>query len=188
MRAPTAGPQAAAALTVMAASGFATLRASAADVVVVDAGRLEGPHVGALLETADVLVLVARGGVDALAHVAGRIEEVRARVPATDLLVVGPSPFGPAEVEAAFGGVRAHAWPWDPAGVRELVSRNSGRGWRRRPLLRAAREMAEDLLWRADTGRLMPARPLADPVTPPPDSHPPRGVFGGLLRDAGDAS
>ncbi|WP_436788893.1 hypothetical protein [Yinghuangia sp. YIM S10712] len=186
VRAPAAGPQAAAALEVLAASRFAVLRASTAEVVVVDAGRLEGSHVDALLAAADVLVLVARGGVDAMGHVAGRFEGLRARVPVMDLLVVGPSPFGPSEVEAAFGVGRAHAWPWDPAGIRELVSRG-GRG-RRRPLLRAARSLAEDLLWRADTGRLIPARPMTDPAIPPAEMPPAPRAFGAALRDAGDAS
>ncbi|WP_436776776.1 hypothetical protein [Yinghuangia sp. YIM S09857] len=175
-----------AALEVLAASRFAVLHASAADVVVVDAGRLEGPHIGALLAAADVFVLVARGGVDAMGHVAGRIEELRARVPVVDLLVVGPSPYRPAEVEDAFGVGRVHAWPWDPTGVRELVSKGPGRGWRRRPLMGAAQTLAEDLRQRADASRQSPAYWPAEPAMPlVPGTPPPPEVFRGVLRDAG---
>lgn len=168
VRAPTAGPQAAAAVEVLERSRFAVLRheAGSAGVVVVDVGRL-GPSGSSVLSAVDVLVLVARGGVDAMGHVAGRIEEFQAQVPVVDLVVVGPSPYEPVEVEAAFGIGRVHAWPWDPAGVRGVVE---GRhGFRRAGLPKAARALAEDLRWRADTGQL--ARPGQESVP----GEPPRG-------------
>ncbi|WTW98230.1 hypothetical protein OG216_35005 [Streptomycetaceae bacterium NBC_01309] len=166
VRAPTAGPQAAAAVEVLEGSRFAVLRRDAGSAgVVVDVGRL-GPAGSSVLSAVDVLVLVARGGVDAMGHVAGRIEEFQAQVPVVDLVVVGPSPYEPTEVEAAFGIGRVHAWPWDPAGVRGVVE---GRhGFRRAGLPKAARALAEDLRWRADTGQLTgPGDGLA-PGEPPP--------------------
>lgn len=157
VRAPAAGPQAAAAVEVLGQERFAVLHEDTpgVGVVVVDAGRLAAS--GSVVTGApDVLVLVSRGGVDAMGHVAGRIEQLQAGVPVLDLLIVGPSPYEPAEVEAAFGVGRVHAWPWDPAGVRGLVEGRSG--WRRARLPRAARALAEDVCWRADTGQLVDKR------------------------------
>ncbi|WTW93457.1 hypothetical protein OG216_08755 [Streptomycetaceae bacterium NBC_01309] len=185
VRAPAVGPQAAAAVEVLERTRFAVLRqaAGSARVVVVDAGRLD-PVGSSVLGAADVLVLVARGGVDAMGHVAGRIEELQARVPIVDLVVVGPSPYEPVEVQAAFGIGRVHGWPWDPTGVRGLVE--GRRGWPRAALPKAARALAEDLCWRADTGQL--ARPGGGLVP----VEPPRGavadgavVTGGGFEDGG---
>ncbi|MDI2127148.1 hypothetical protein [Yinghuangia seranimata] len=152
VRGPTAGPQAAAAVEVLERTRFAVLTEdNSAAVVLVDAGRLDRAG-SAVLAVADVVVLVARGGVDAMGHVAGRIEQVQASAAVVDLVVVGPSPYEPAEVEAAFGIGRVHAWPWDPSGVQALVE--GRRGWRRSGLQKAARALAEDLCWRQDTGQL----------------------------------
>lgn len=166
VRAPSAGPQAAVALEVLERTRFAVLRqcAGGARVVVVDAGRFDLAG-SSVLGAADVLVLVARGGVDAMGHVAGRIEELQARVPVVDLVVVGPSPYEPVEVQAAFGIGRVHAWPWDPTGVRGLVE--GRRGWPRAGLAKAARALAEDLCWRADTGQLTQPGTGVVPAEPP---------------------
>jgi MinD-like ATPase involved in chromosome partitioning or flagellar assembly len=139
---PAGGQQAAAAVTLFAGSGgVEALRgnADAAGTVLLDLGRLEEPTVS-LVRAADVLLLVTRGEVEALAHVAARAGDLNAVAAGVELVVVGPSPYPASEIGAALGIGRVHAVPWDPRTAAALAGRATLGARRRRmsPLARAA--------------------------------------------------
>ncbi|WP_331738738.1 hypothetical protein [Embleya sp. NBC_00896] len=118
--APASAAQARAGSELLARASFAAVRASneAADsgVLVVDVGRL-GAVESSWAGAADALVLVCRGGVDALAHVAAGIEDLKAAASWMCLAVVGPCPYPMAEIARNLGLDRVQHLPWDPDAV-----------------------------------------------------------------------
>jgi MinD-like ATPase involved in chromosome partitioning or flagellar assembly len=140
---PAGGQQAAAAVTLFAGSGgVEALRGDAevAGTVLLDLGRLEDPTLP-LVRAADVLLLVTRGEVEALAHIAARAGDLNAVAAGVELVVVGPSPYPASEIGAALGIGRVHAVPWDPRTAAALAGRAGVPGMRRErvsPLARAA--------------------------------------------------
>nr|WP_223184398.1 hypothetical protein [Streptomyces sp. CBMA152] len=117
--------------------------------VLLDVGRLTG-DVTPLLEAADQVVLVARGGAEPLTHVStyGLDDGLRER--RLTLAVVGPCPYQPGEITATLGIGRVVIWPWDTRSVAVLSSpgRRALRceGLRTPPLMAAARLLAHRLV------------------------------------------
>lgn len=117
--------------------------------VLLDVGRLVG-DVQPFLDTADQVVLVSRGGAEALTHVsayglggewcAGRFT----------LAVVGPCPYEADEIGGALGIEQVVFLPWDAKGVAASSSgRRSarhGKDFRKQPLMTAARALASRLI------------------------------------------
>lgn len=118
--------------------------------VVVDAGRLgHRCEPTALLEAADVAVVVTRSNLAGLAPARAGLAALReSRAPGAPTLVLAvgrPAPYSPAEIAAALD-VEALTLPQDPRAARALAL--GGRAdWRlaRSPLLRAAGETAASL-------------------------------------------
>lgn len=151
------------ALLLLERNGYAGLRERGDDerVLVADIGRIEDRTIP-LVRAADALLVVTRGGVDAMVHVAGRMEELRGYTRHTQLLVVAETPYRYDEMASAFGIRHVHGVPWDPQSVRALCSSRPPRRWLRRPLMAAAREAAATL--QADVGDL-PQQVAALPPT-----------------------
>nr|WTB08962.1 hypothetical protein OG546_34945 [Streptomyces antimycoticus] len=116
--------------------------------VVLDVGRIS-EDVEGLLEAAEAVVLVARGGADALAHAYAYLAEAGARAERYVLAVVGPCPYAAGEITATLGISRVVFLPWDTkaadalGGKARLVLRTSG--WRALQLMTAARGWAGQL-------------------------------------------
>ncbi|MGW3952881.1 hypothetical protein ACWEKM_18590 [Streptomyces sp. NPDC004752] len=116
--------------------------------VLLDAGRL-GEDVGPLLDAADRVVLVARGGAEPLTHVSACGLDVDACAGRLTLAVVGPCPYPAEEIASTLGIGRVVFLPWD---ARSAAAMNSSRhrvlrmaGFRPQPLLTAARMLAREL-------------------------------------------
>ncbi len=134
----SAGPR-----LVSALAGVATSRP-----VVVDAGRLSPvAPTGALLDAADVLVVVVRPHLEDLHALAARAKALQGSTSRLAVLLVGDQPYGPADVadqlDVEVLGVLAHD--------RRAADALAGRGWsakglRRSSLARSARVVAERLL------------------------------------------
>ncbi|MEV5942780.1 hypothetical protein [Streptomyces sp. NPDC051994] len=110
-------------------------------------GPVEAGRGRELARAADRLVLVARGGRDALAHVAARpqwLEGTR-----WELVVVGACRYAGAEIAKALrvDAGQIHAVPWDTsAGAALGGDRRVGeRRWRRSPLAHSASRLARHL-------------------------------------------
>ncbi|MFJ5680821.1 hypothetical protein [Streptomyces sp. NPDC093097] len=116
--------------------------------VVLDVGRI-GEDTAPLVQVADQVVLVVRGGAEPLTHVSSYGLEAEAFVGRLTLGVVGPCPYPAGEIASALGIERVVFLPWDAKAVASMNRsvRGSVRasGFRARPLLRAVRELAEQL-------------------------------------------
>ena len=160
---PAGAQQAAAAVSLFAGSGgIAALRGSTetTGTVLLDLGRLEEPTVP-LVQAVDVLLLVTRGEVDALAHVAARVAELRSYAAGVELAVVGPSPYPASEIGAAFGIGRVHLLPWDPRTAAGRHGQLAPRRWRVEPLVRAASNLAWHFAALAEPTQSMLGKELA---------------------------
>ncbi|MEI5009072.1 hypothetical protein RB196_18860 [Streptomyces sp. PmtA] len=116
--------------------------------VVLDVGRL-GEHVEPLLEAADQVVLVARGGAEPLTHVSAYGLDVDAYAGRLTLAVVGPCPYSAEEIAKTLGIERVVLMPWDAKGVGVMNGSKRGvprtAGFRLPPLMAAARVLARRL-------------------------------------------
>ncbi|TKA12069.1 hypothetical protein [Actinacidiphila oryziradicis] len=184
---PAGGQQAAAAVTLFAGSGgVEALRggAEAAGTVLLDLGRLEEATV-ALVGAADVLLLVTRGEVEALAHVAARAGDLNAVAAGVELVVVGPSPYPASEIGAALGIGRVHAVPWDPPTAAALAGRAAPKARRGRlsPLARAAGHLGWHLAALTEQPSGVLGRDLAHLAVPAPL---PPAAQGARVLEAGE--
>lgn len=143
---PASPEQAEAALTTLLAAGLGERLGGLAEVdVLVDCGRLRpASPLAPLLDSAAVVVLVARPTVAEVAHLPPRVTALRAKRPA--LLLVGDRPYAAEEVAAVLdvpvAGVLAH----DPRGAGTLAGRReSSRGLARSKLARSAAPIAKRL-------------------------------------------
>ncbi|MGW3627534.1 hypothetical protein [Streptomyces sp. NPDC000880] len=116
--------------------------------VLLDVGRL-GEDVEPLLDAADRVVLVARGGAEPLIHVSAyglNVDEYAGRL---TLAVVGPCPYRAEEIEKTLGIERVLFLPWDAKSVAVINSPKHGvrrtNGFRQPPLMTAARTLARGL-------------------------------------------
>ncbi|MFI1584770.1 hypothetical protein [Embleya sp. NPDC020630] len=146
--APASAAQARAGSELLARASFAAVRASneaaVSGVLVVDVGRL-GPVESSWASVADALVLVTRGGVDALAHVAAGIEDLKAAASWMCLAVVGPCPYPMAEIARTLGLDRVQHLPWDPDAVDAIRCGRSPRRRGRRSLGAALEELIREV-------------------------------------------
>ncbi|MFC7306811.1 hypothetical protein ACFQVC_21585 [Streptomyces monticola] len=127
------------------------------DTVLVDTGQLSGESVP-LVAAADELVVVSRGGADALAHVFTRREQLNELASSWTLAVVGGCPYPREEIAATLDVERIVFLPWDVRSAAVLCGRSlkplRPRGFARRPLLTAAERLAAQL-----AGVAIPERP-----------------------------
>ncbi len=144
--APAAAVQCQESARLLARDGGRILRGGPLDrgTVLVDAGRVADVRRG-LVALADVVVLVAGAGVDALAHVFA-VREVFAHLGDRVVLgVVGPSHYSPGEIASTVGVSSVVAVPWEPRSAAVFSGGACGRlrsGWRRSSLLAAGGELA----------------------------------------------
>lgn len=155
--APTGGQQAGPCVAEVAACPSVLRGDSDSEgVVLLDLGRLGCAPSEELARVADRVVLVARGGADALAHVAARpvwLEEVR-----PELVVVGECRYSEADIAKALrmGRDQIHLLPWDARSAAVLggAAHTAPRRWGRAPLSRAAIALAGQLAGAdSDAGR-----------------------------------
>src|SRR5947207_14005231 len=158
--APSGGAQTRAALSVLARPGYGALT-RAGRAVIADCGRLDfASPTWPLLGMADAVVVLARGRVEELGHLREHIGElVRQVTGRLMVMLVAGGPYGASDVEAYLHRHLTDVLdlPADTVEVRELLpyderaaavldgSRRAGRRWRRRPLMRALRQLAADL-------------------------------------------
>ncbi|MFE0178024.1 MinD/ParA family protein [Streptomyces sp. NPDC059002] len=147
---PGRGPCRAAVRLLAGEGGLGVLLGDDRDLgtVLLDVGRI-GEDVEPLLEAADQVVLVARGGAEPLTQVSAYGLSACAYVSRLTLAVVGPCPYSAAEITTALGVERVIPVPWDAKGVAAMNSpRPGGRrtaGFRPPPLLTAVRKLARQL-------------------------------------------
>lgn len=127
--------------------------------VIIDCGRLTAgsPALGLVGSGARVLVL-ARPTVDQLRPAAHRIATLRASSVDAALVLVGDTPYGPAEVESAMRTGVVGVVAWDPRTAAILAgARGAVRDLRRSPLVRSISALAD---------RLAPPASSPDPALP----------------------
>ncbi|MEU3962965.1 hypothetical protein AB0F42_24685 [Streptomyces buecherae] len=112
---------------------------------LLDVGRLT-EDVQPLLDAADHVVLVARGGAAPLTHVAAYATDIDKHVERLTLAIVGPCPYTAEDVTQSLGIEAVAFLPWDAkwaatVGAPRCVARRPAR-FGRRPLLGAARALA----------------------------------------------
>lgn len=158
--APAGGAQTQAALPEMTAAGRAVLTTSER-LVVADCGRLEvASPVWALLELADVVLVVTRARADELAHVREQLGGLLDAEPGRLVVLLAPGGDYPAaEVAEVLSSHVVDELARDPASItvsgplpedRRAASvlgggMVAGRRWRRLPLMRALSELLDDL-------------------------------------------
>lgn len=148
--APGRGPCAEAVRLLATEAGRRVLLGEEVDrgTVLLDVGRL-GEDIEPLLDAADQVVLVTRGGAEPLTHVSayGLDEDLRAE--RLTLAVVGPCPYPAGEIARSLDIERVSFLPWDGRSVAALSGSRSGvpraTRFRTPTLLVAARLLARRL-------------------------------------------
>ncbi|MER6047268.1 hypothetical protein ABT168_07320 [Streptomyces sp. NPDC001793] len=116
--------------------------------VLLDVGRL-GSDVEPLLEAADQVVLVARGGAEPLTHVSAYGLKTEGYGGRLTLAVVGPCPYPADEVAESLAVEQVVFLPWDAKAVGVMNRRRAGRlrttGFRVTPLMAAVCRLARQL-------------------------------------------
>ncbi|WP_233273572.1 MinD/ParA family ATP-binding protein [Streptomyces broussonetiae] len=116
--------------------------------VLLDVGRL-GEDAEPLLDAADQVVLVTRGGAEPLTHVSASGLHVEACAGRLTLAVVGPCPYPAEEIGNTLGMERVVFLPWDARSVGAMSSSKHGvlrtAGFRPSPLMTAVRALARQL-------------------------------------------
>ncbi|MEN8652344.1 hypothetical protein ABCR94_17500 [Streptomyces sp. 21So2-11] len=146
--APTGGDQALASVgEVVARPSVLRGGGDSEGMVLLDLGRLGARPSRELARGADRLVLVSRGSVEALAHVAARGEWLDGA--SYELVVVGVCRFSEAEIAAALemSPERVRKVPWDVRAAAALggAGQVGRRRWVRSPLTQAASALAHHL-------------------------------------------
>ncbi|ASQ97805.1 hypothetical protein GCM10017744_028320 [Streptomyces antimycoticus] len=147
---PAGGGACGEAVRLVAGPGQRVLRGDESDrgTVLLDMGRI-GDDASGVVGAAEAVVLVSRGGADALAHAYAHFSEAGPRVERYVLAVVGPCPYAAGEITATLGVGRVIFLPWDPKAADVLAGRARSalraRGWRASPLMAAAGAAARQL-------------------------------------------
>jgi hypothetical protein len=123
--------------------------------VLLDAGRL-GEDIEPLLDAADQVVLVARGGAEPLTHVSAYGLDAAEYAGRLTLAVVGPCPYPAEEIAKTLGVERVLFVPWDAKSVAAMNGPKQGAlritGFRPPPLIAAARTLARRLAESQESG------------------------------------
>ncbi|MFI7245205.1 MinD/ParA family protein [Streptomyces qinglanensis] len=126
--------------------------------ILLDLGRLT-IETQKLARAADEVLLVARGGAEALAHVYAQASDLAQGAGRLTLCVLGQCPYAPSEVSAALEIENVAPLPWDAKSADVLGGTRHGRlkpeGLRTSSLLRAARQLAGRLI---ESGQGGPSR------------------------------
>ncbi|MFE2447764.1 MinD/ParA family protein [Streptomyces sp. NPDC059426] len=156
--------------------------------VVLDVGRI-GKDAEGLLEAAEAVVLVARGGADALAHAYAYLAEAGPRAERHVLAVVGPCPYAAGEITATLGVSRVVFLPWDTKAADALAGKTHSAlrtsGWRALRLMTAAGDWARQLNGTGEVAVKGLSGALAGlgPV-PAPGGHLRRGLAGLATKES----
>lgn len=149
---PSGGAQTRVALSVLARPGHSAL-ATADRTVIADCGRLDFSSAAwPLVGMADAVLVLARGRLDELAHLREHLDElVRAAGDRLVVLLASGGVYGAEEITASLSGsgeevaVRGPL-PYDERTAAVLEgSREAGRRWHHRPLLKALDQVAAEL-------------------------------------------
>lgn len=146
---PTTHEQASTAVATLAGRMAGSAAVPDSHLTIIDCGRwFPGSPVQWELESAELVLVVARRGLDALEHVRSRLPSLARgngllRVPA--VLLVGDGVYPPEEVSAALGAEVVGVLPIDARGVAALHGEASARVARRSPLVRSARSILDGL-------------------------------------------
>lgn len=136
--------------TLASEAGLRMLRGQEGDrgTVVLDVGRLS-EDVEPLLDAADQVVLVTRGGAEPLMHVTVHGADDGVHAGRTTLVVVGPCSYRADDIAETVGIERVVFLPWDTGSVAVMSGPRLGAlratGFRTPPLMTAARRLARDL-------------------------------------------
>jgi hypothetical protein len=150
--APSGGAQTRVALSVLARPGHSALTV-AHRTVIADCGRLDFSSAAwPLVGMADVVLLLARGRLDELAHLREHMDELtRAAGERLVVLLASGGVYGAEEITAVLSrdgeavAVRGPL-PYDDRAAAVLEgSRRAGRRWHRRPLMKTLRQVAAAL-------------------------------------------
>ncbi|MFI6350243.1 MinD/ParA family protein [Streptomyces sp. NPDC050560] len=159
---PGRGPCREAVRLLAAEPGARVLTGEAQDhgTVLMDVGRLSD-DVEPLLQAAERVVLVTRGGAEALTHVAAYGLDTEAYGGRLTLVVVGPCPYAANEIARSLSVEHVVLLPWDARGVSALSrGGDSGRriaARRSASLPSASLQLAQSLAaLRAGAGRSLP--------------------------------
>ncbi|MGW9205678.1 hypothetical protein ACWGR4_01640 [Embleya sp. NPDC055664] len=149
--APASAAQTGAALAFLEQGRFAVLRRLGAQrTLFVDVGRLSAAS-RSLAEQADVVLLLSRGGVDALSHVAAEVEDF-AKTRTLCLVVVGACAYSPDEIRKTLGIDWVGRLPWDPLAATDIqIGRGGIRRFRRSRLPAAIEVLGADMLRRVES-------------------------------------
>ncbi|MEV7523747.1 hypothetical protein [Streptomyces sp. NPDC091371] len=148
---PGRGPCSQAVRLVAGEAGRRVLRGEDGDVgtVLLDVGRL-GEDAAPLVDAADHVVIVTRGGAEPLTHVSRYGLDADSYSGRLTLAVAGPCPYPSEEIARSLGIEHVVFFPWDAKGVAAIST--PGRGvWPRTtgfwtpPLLSAAGALARQL-------------------------------------------
>jgi hypothetical protein len=150
--APSGGAQTRVALSVLARPGHSEL-ATADRTVIADCGRLDFSSAAwPLVGMADVVLLLARGRLDELAHLREHVDQLtRAAGDRLVVLLASGGVYGAEEITAGLSGdgdeIAVHGpLPYDERAAAVLEgSRRAGPRWQRRPLMKALRHVAAAL-------------------------------------------
>jgi hypothetical protein len=150
--APSGGAQTRVALSVLARPGHSVLT-TADRTVIADCGRLDFSSAAwPLVGMADAVLVLARGRLDELAHLREHIDElVRAAGDRLVVLLASGGVYGPEDITTALSGVGEEITvrgplPYDERTAAVLEgSREPGRRWERRPLMKALHQVAAGL-------------------------------------------
>jgi hypothetical protein len=136
-------------------------------VAFVDVGRLD-PSTQQLVEIADVVLIVCRGGVDSLSHAAAEVELLRPKHHWLGLITVGPCPFPVGEIARTLGLGWVHRLPSEPSSTPRALSLalRPGRRQRRSGWLTSIDALLGDLQRRLDlrTSEVVAPGLSADPA------------------------
>lgn len=96
-------------------------------VVIADVGRLgNGSPAGPIAAASDVVAVVVRPELDAVAHLHDAVPRLREITPRLGLVIIGRGRYQPGEVAEAVGVSVLGVLPWDRAGARLLPSAVEG--------------------------------------------------------------
>jgi hypothetical protein len=141
--------------------------------VIIDCGRITaGSPALDLAGSGARVLLLARPTVDQLRPAVHRMETLRASSVDAALVLVGDTPYGPAEVEAAMRTRVEGVVTWDPRIAAILTgARGAVRDLRRSPLVRSIAVLAERLA-PSPTSRSDPALPVTEAADASPSEQP----------------
>lgn len=143
---PSSGDQALAVVGDIAASLVSWVRSTPEIDAIVDCGRLTASSIhSGLLRQADTVLMAVRPSVDQLRAAFHRLGVLEAAGIGANLILVGDTPYGAAEVESALGIGVSGVVAWDPPAAAALAGTGGGAKLGRSALVRSVSTLATTL-------------------------------------------